>query len=96
MSTADHTSWAPLGNHRYSVDEDLLTIELSGGDFTKVATGHKETTTDLTNASTIQTIKSSASTVTPVAGDLIMRVAPVGSVSGTVLVEQHLAYQVDA
>lgn len=34
MTTADNTSWASLGAHRYAIDGDLLTIELCGSDFT--------------------------------------------------------------
>lgn len=34
MSTAESSSWASLGSHRYAVDGSLLTIELSGSEFT--------------------------------------------------------------
>lgn len=73
---------------------NTLDLRVAAGDFTFIAVGKTETTTDLTTASTIADVKGTL--VTPVVGDLIMRVANVGSVTGTILVQQHLNYEVAA
>lgn len=92
MRIRDTGSGSTQQQSNLDFESDLLDLTTSAGDYTKIGCGSKQTTTDLTNASTIADF--AGTLVTPVAGDLIMRVSPVGGVSGNLIVEQHIAYEV--
>lgn len=72
--------------------DEPLDVTISAGDFTKIAAGHVETTTDITTASTIADVKGTL--ITPAIGDIVMRINPNGGVGGNITVRQHLAYTV--